>query len=297
MTWQAHTVSFLLRWTFKPRLARARTIEQIRAAFGGRTPPLPADCAAIPDVVGGVKGEWLSAGGVTPAATMLYLHGGGYIACSPQSHRPITSAFAQAGFRVFAPDYRLAPEHPFPAAVEDAVAAYRGLLADTDPTKIVVAGDSAGGGLALALMISLRDQGLPQPAAAALFSPLTDFACTGNSMHDNSRRCAMFNSASIPKAAEKYLGNVDQRTPLASPLYAQLRDLPPLLVHVGANETLLDDSLRFVKRAQSAGLRIESKVWPAVPHCWQLMHRVIPEGRESLAQAGSFLRRYSAAPV
>jgi len=297
MSWQAHTLSFLLRRTFKPRLARARTIEQVRKAFHFGTPPLPASCDAVPDVVGGVSGEWVTARGVKPAATMLYLHGGGYIACSPQSHRAATSAFALAGFRTFSPDYRLAPEHPFPAAVDDAVAVYRGLLADTAANRIVVAGDSAGGGLALALLLSLRDQGVPLPAAAALFSPLTDLAATGNSIRDNSRRCAMFNSESISRAAEHYLGDRDRHMPLASPLYADLRGLPPLLIHVGANETLLDDSRRLAERAQAAGAQIELKVWPAVPHVWQLMHRWIPEGRESLAQASSFLRRYSAASV
>lgn len=295
MSWQAHTLSFLLRRTFKPRLARAQTMEQIRKVFQAGTPPLPANCSAIPDVVGGVAGEWVTVGGVKPAATMLYLHGGGYIACSPQSHRPATSAFALAGFRTFVPDYRLAPEHPFPAAVEDAIAVYRGLLADLPSNRIVVAGDSAGGGLALALLLSLQEQGLPLPAAAALFSPLTDLAATGNSIRENSRRCAMFNTESIPRAAQRYLGDADRRIPLASPLYADLRGLPPLLIHVGANETLLDDSLRLAELARAAGLQVESKVWPAVPHVWQLMHRWIPEGRESLAQASSFLLRYSAA--
>jgi acetyl esterase/lipase len=177
--------------------------------------------------------------------------------------------------------------------VDDAVAVYRGLLADTPSNRIVVAGDSAGGGLALALLLSLRDQGVSLPAAAALFSPLTDLASTGNSIRENSRRCAMFDSESIPRAAERYLGERDRRTPLASPLYADLRGLPPLLIHVGVNETLLDDSRRLAERAQAAGTQVESKVWPAVPHVWQLMHRWIPEGRESLAEASSFLHRYS----
>lgn len=295
MSWQAHALSFVLRHTFKPRLARAQTMEQIRKVFDVPPTPMPSACGAVRGVVGGIPGEWVTASGVKPVATLLYLHGGGYIACSPQTHRPVTSAFALAGFRTFAPEYRLAPEHPFPAGLADALAAYRALLIDTAAQRIVVAGNSAGGGLALALLLSLRDLGLPLPAAAALFSPLTDLACTGSSIRENSQRCAMFSSDSVPRAAERYLGDRDRHLPLASPLYAQLHALPPLLIHVGANETLLDDSRRLAERAAAAGTRVELKVWPAVPHVWQLMHRWIPEGRESLEQAGDFLRRHAAA--
>ncbi len=221
---------------------------------------------------------------------MLYLHGGGYVACSPRTHRPITAAFARAGFRVFAPNYRLAPEHVFPAAVDDALAAYRGLRS-LGAERLVIAGDSAGGGLALALMIALRDAGERLPAAAALFSPWTDLAASGESLTANNACCAMFYGEDIGPTARLYLGSTDSRHPLASPLYADLAGLPPLLIHVGAKEVLLDDSRRIAERARAAGVPVEFKIWAEVPHVWQLIPALIPEARHSLRDAASFLLR------
>jgi acetyl esterase/lipase len=228
---------------------------------------------------------------------LLYLHGGGYIACSPRSHRPITSAFARAGLRTFAPDYRLAPEHPFPAAVEDALAVYCALSAETEPRRIVLAGDSAGGGLSLALLLSLQQQGIALPAAVVLFSPLTDLTVSGGSVHSNRHRCAMFNQAILARVTAYYMGNRDPRSPLASPLYAQLRALPPLLIQVGEDETLRDDSVRLSERLRSTGNAAQLQVWPAVPHVWQLFHRFVPEGRHSLAAATGFMRAHLPSPV
>jgi acetyl esterase/lipase len=221
---------------------------------------------------------------------LLYLHGGGYFGCSAESHRPITVGFALHGFRVLAPNYRLAPENRFPAAVDDAVAAYRGLLSEGySPQHIVVAGDSAGGGLALSLLLALRDAGLPFPAGAALFSPWTDLAATGDSVRTNADRCAMFNGPDIGPSARYYLGDTDPRNPLASPLYGELTGLPPLLIHVGADEILRDDSTRLAERAQAAGVRVELKIWPVVPHAWQLAPHKIPEARQSLRESAAFL--------
>jgi acetyl esterase/lipase len=241
--------------------------------------------------VGGIAGEWLTADAVPKVATLLYLHGGGYFACTPGMYRPVSSFYALAGFRTFVPDYRLAPEHPFPAGLEDAIAAYRGLLESHAPHELVVSGDSAGGGLSMALLLSLRERGIPLPAAAVLFSPFVDLAATGESTRTNSARCAMFHSESHGVAAGFYVGQGDRRAPLVSPLYADLRGLPPLLIHVGADETLLDDSRRLAERAKRAGVRVELKIWPAVPHVWQLFHGWIPEGRSSLREAGQFFAR------
>jgi len=291
-SWQAKTTSFVLRHWFKPRLARAADAAAARKVMSGDTPlPWPRGAQATPGSVGGIAGEWMTADGVPPVATLLYLHGGGYFACTPQTYRAVTASFALAGFTTFAPDYRLAPEHPFPAAVEDAVAAYRGLLETHAPRQLVVAGDSAGGGLSMALLLSLREHGIPLPAAAVLFSPFVDLAATGESVRANSDRCAMFDSESFGRAAQFYLGDGDRRAPLASPLYAELRGLPPLLIHVGADETLLDDSRRLAERAQRAGVKTQLKVWPAVPHVWQLFQRWVPEGRSSLREAGMFFAR------
>lgn len=290
-SWQARTTSFVLRHWFKPRLARAPDAPALRRVMNGPTVPPPRGVHAVEGTVGGIAGEWMRADAVPRVATLLYLHGGGYFACTPQTHRAITSSFARVGFRTFSPAYRLAPEHPFPAGLEDAVAAYRGLLEDHAPRQLVICGDSAGGGLSMALLLSLRERGIPLPAAAVLFSPFVDLAATGESARTNSARCAMFDSSSFGRAAEFYVGKGDRRSPLASPLYADLRGLPPLLIHVGADETLLDDSRRLAERAQRAGVKVELKIWPAVPHVWQLFQRWIPEGRTSLHEAGMFLAR------
>jgi acetyl esterase/lipase len=291
-SWQARTTSFVLRHWFKPRLTRTPDALSARKVLnGGPGMPAPRGARVVPATVGSIAGEWVTADGVPTVATLLYLHGGGYFACTPRTYRPITSAFALAGFRTFVPDYRLAPEHRFPAGLEDAIAAYRGLLQDHAPRQLVVAGDSAGGGLSLALLLSLRDRGIPLPGAAVLFSPLTDLAGTGESRLSNSTRCAMFDHESVGRAAEYYLGEGDRRAPLASPLYADLQGLPPLLIHVGADETLLDDSRRLAERAQRAGVKTQIKIWPAVPHVWQLFQRWIPEGRSSLREASMFFAR------
>jgi len=286
-SWQAHLVSSLLRWTLKRQLARATVVEDVRALFnrgGGGRPPGVAVSEAT---VGGIRCEWVEPAGGGAHGTLLYLHGGGYVACSPRTHRPITGFFALRGFRVCVPDYRLAPENPFPAGLEDALAVYRELAARG---PVVLAGDSAGGGLSLSLMLSLKERGLPQPAAAALFSPLTDLAARGNSLIRNEARCAMFMARGIASVAPAYIPGLPADTPLASPVYAELAGLPPLLVHVGGDEVLLDDSVRLAERARAAGVPVELKVWPVVPHCWQLFHRYIPEGVVSLTQAAAFLK-------
>lgn len=296
-SWQAHLISFFLRHVLKPRLAKATTVEQTRAAFRGRKTPLPAGCSITAGKVGGVPGEWITSNRAETAGTLLYLHGGGYVACTPFTYRPITTAFASAGLRTFAPDYRLAPEHKFPAGLDDAVAAYRALLAENDARRLVVAGDSAGGGLSLALLLSLQQQNLPLPAAAVLFSPLTDLTVSGASARSNSRRCAMFNEELLQQVAGHYLGALDPRLPLASPLFAQLQHLPPMLIHVGADETLLDDSLRMVERLRAGGNEVQSQVWATVPHVFQLFHQMLPEGRQSLAIAIDFLRTQLRTPL
>jgi monoterpene epsilon-lactone hydrolase len=286
-SWQAHVMSFVLRHTFKPRLARARNAIEARAVMNGGRFKAPPDVRITAATVGGVPGEWVEGEGGSDSGVLVYLHGGGYFACSARSHRPYTTFFARRGLRVFAPDYRLAPENPFPAAVEDAVAAYRGAHAANGRT--VIGGDSAGGGLALATMLKLREDGDPLPAAAVLFSPLTDLIGTGKSR--STKRCAMFHGENMSRATEFYMAGGDPRQPLASPLYADLHGLPPLLIHVGADETLLDDSTQLAERAEAAGVRVDLTVWPVVPHVWQLFYQFVPEGRQSLEAASAYLRK------
>src|ERR1700722_5162180 len=293
-SWQDHLSVWIVKWRVKRKLRGVRDYRVARAILKPDNYTVPDAVRISPAQVGGVPGEWVD-GPSRAKPVLLYLHGGGYFGCSAQSHRPVTVGFALQGFRVLAPDYRLAPENQFPAAVDDAVAAYRGLLSEgNSPGHIVISGDSAGGGLALSLLLALREAGIPLPAGAALFSPWTDLAATGESVRTNADRCAMFNGPDIGPSARYYLGKTDPRNPLASPLYADLTGLPPLLIHVGADEVLRDDSTRLAERARAAGVRVELKVWPVVPHAWQLAPNKIPEARQSLRESAAFLRALAA---
>jgi monoterpene epsilon-lactone hydrolase len=290
-SWQAHVSVWIVKWRVKRKLRGVRDYRVARKIFQTDPYKVPASVSISPDQVGGISGEWVQKSDVSKSV-LLYFHGGGYFGCSAETHRTITVSFALHGFLVFAPDYRLAPEHPFPAAVDDAVAAYRGLLdKGYSPKNIVVAGDSAGGGLTLALLLSLRELGVPLPAGAALFSPWTDLAATGDSIRTNATRCSMFHGPDIGHSARYYLGETDPRNPLASPLYADLTGLPPLLIHVGEDEVLRDDSTRLAERARAAGVRVELKVWPVVPHAWQLAPHLVPESRQSLRESAEFLSK------
>ena len=294
-SWQAYLWSTLLRHTFKKKLARATNIHAIRAIMDRSFFKVPPDVRITPARVGQSDGEWVER--VEPTAVgakmakkiLLYLHGGGYIACNVVTHRPYTTAFAQRGFRVYAPSYRLAPEHLFPAGLDDAVEAYRALRRDDPDTPIAIGGDSAGGGLVLATLLRLREAGDSLPYAAVLFSPFTDLTGVGASRKTNDKRCAMFHAKGLETIGSYYLPpGVDPRNPLVSPLFADLKGLPPMLIHVGADETLLDDSTVFAERARAAGVRVECKIWPVVPHVWQLLS--MPEAKLSLNEAAAFLR-------
>jgi monoterpene epsilon-lactone hydrolase len=235
-----------------------------------------------------IAGDFIPAIGPRNGATLIYLHGGGYVIGSPRLFRFVSKLFARAGFDVFAPAYRLAPEHPFPAALDDAFRAYEALLAARQG-PIVLAGDSAGGGLALSLMLRARDAGLPLPKAAALFSPWTDLAATGPSTRENEARDALFTRRLIVMGGRMVAGAANVRDPLLSPLYADLSGLPPLIVHAGRDEALRDDSTRLVERARAAGTESEIELWPDVPHGWQLVP--LPEAKESRDRAIAFLKR------
>jgi acetyl esterase/lipase len=287
---QAHLAVWMTKWRVKHRLKGVRDYRRARAILRPGPYKVPSSIRVSAAPMGGVPGEWVE-GPKSSDLVLLYLHGGGYFGCSAETHRPITVGFALQGLRVYAPDYRLAPENRFPAASDDAVAVYRALLdAGHKPQEIFIAGESAGGGLTLSLMLALRAAGIPLPACAAIFSPWTDLAATGDSIRSNSECCAMFYGADVAPTARYYLGDTDPRTPLASPLYADLSGLPPLLIHVGQDEVLLDDSTRLAERARAAGVSVELKIWPVVPHAWQLAPHIIPEGRQSLREAAEFLR-------
>ena len=289
---QARIAALIVRRRVKPSLGDMSDIARVRQVFSQRL-PAPGGVRYSDAVVGGVAGEWVEMDGASPigavVTTLVYLHGGGFVGCSARTHRPITAALALQGLRVFVPDYRLAPEHPFPAAPQDAQAVYRALRADPGTGRLVVAGDSAGGNLALGLMLVLRDAGEPLPDAAALFSPAVDLTGESPSITLNALRDAMFPGPHLENLSNAYLQGADPAQSLASPLRGDLTGLPPLLVHVGESECLRDDSLRLAQKAREAGVLVELQVFAVVPHVWQNLYR-LPEARRSIAAAGQFLK-------
>jgi len=260
-------------------------------ALGGQY-PLPTDVRLEAADANGVPGEWSMTPAADPANVILYLHGGGYTTGSLKSHRHMV---AQAGrvarARTIELDYRLAPEHPFPAAVEDSVAGYRFLLSrGFAANRIAVAGDSAGGGLTVALLVSLRDAGLPFPACAWCSSPWVDLEGTGGSMTAKATVDPMVQRPYLIELAATYLHGADPRTPLAAPLYADLRGLPPMLIQVGSAETSLDDAVRLAGVAGAADVRVRLEVWPDMIHVRQLFYQQVAAGHRALAEAGAFIR-------
>ena len=260
-------------------------IGSLGAASGASVDPVSA---------GGVPAEWVSAPGAEADRAVLYLHGGGYVVGSPASHRELAGRLsAAAGARVLVIDYRLAPEHPFPAAVDDATAAYRWLFEQgVDPSRTAVCGDSAGGGLAVAALVALRDAGDPMPAAGVCLSPWVDLEGLGESMTARAKLDLMVGREGLLESAAMYLAGADARTPLAAPLYADLQGLPPLLIQVGTSETLYDDSIRLEGRARAAGVDVTLQTWEEMVHVWHLFAPLLPEGQQAIEAIGEFLKEH-----
>lgn len=246
----------------------------------------------------GVGGEWLETENAEQRErqkTLFYIHGGGFVSCSARTHRPITATLARlTGFRVFSLKYRLAPEARFPAALDDAFAAYEWLLGqqNIEPARIALAGDSAGGGLVLSLLLRLRDADLPLPACAACFSPWADLAGSGESVRTNAERDDLFYPENIPEFARAYLGEAAAENPFASPVYGDFSDLPPILFHVGSTEILLDDARRIQQKIRASGGASELEIYEDIFHCWQMAVGFVPEARDSLVKAAAFIRRH-----
>jgi epsilon-lactone hydrolase len=270
------------------------TIAERRAQYerAERVFPTPPDVAIERVTVPDRPAEWLRPSGARTDAAMLYLHGGGYVIGSPRSHRHLAAAIARAaGTAGLLVDYRLAPEHPFPAAVEDAVAAYQWLLAGgLAPGRVVVAGDSAGGGLTVALLLALRDRGLPRPAAGVCISPWVDLTCSGATYATKAAVDPIVTRQSTTAMAQAYAGAHDPKAPLLSPLYADLRGLPPLLVQVGSDEVLLDDALGLGERARAAGVDVTVEEWPAMIHVWHWFLPMLAEAERAIGVIGEFVR-------
>ncbi len=268
--------------------------EQMTAEF-----PLPPDVTSKPVDAGGIPGEWIAAPEAGDQETIYWLHGGGYCIGSINTHRGLLARISAASrARVLAIDYRLAPEDPFPAAVEDAVAGYLWLLSTgVDPAHIIIGGDSAGGGLTAATLVALKADAKPLPAAAVCISPWTDLALTGESLVSKAEADPMITIEGITRVRDAYLGDADPSAPLASPIYAGLSGLPPLLIQVGENEVLLDDSQRLAERAEAAGVDVTLEVWPEMIHVWHFFAAMLPEGQQAIDRIGEWVQQRLGAAV
>jgi acetyl esterase/lipase len=257
--------------------------------FLGKMAALPQGSSVESGQVGGRPAEWHRPASEVEGRTILYLHGGGYALGSPLSHRGLVSWLASAaGSSAVAQDYRLAPENPFPAAVDDALAAYRELLGKTEPGKICIAGDSAGGGLALATLLAARQAGLAQPGCAFVISPWTDLAQSGRAYREVATD-PMISKAGLDEMSAAYLGGADAKTPLASPAYADYAGLAPILIHVGSEEQLLSDSFAVAEAAAFAGVHVSLEVWPEMIHVWHVFAAQLTAGRKAIDSAGRWI--------
>lgn len=258
-------------------------------------PRAPKGTTTVERALGAVPAVRISRPNTRPGRHILFLHGGGYVTGSPTLYRHITWRFADAAqAELIALDYRLAPQYPFPAALEDAVAAWRALLAEgADPKHCAVMGDSAGGGLTLALGLRLRDEGVALPAALVAISPWTDLAITGASAAPGTAD-PMLTASDLHAFAAQYLAGADPRQPYISPLYGDPRGLPPTLIQVGSDEILLGDSERMKERMREAGCEVTLETWPRMPHVWHAFAPMMPESNRAIARTGEFIRQRTA---
>ena len=270
------------------------TVEEYREGFERLSAKVSAGTnTTIKQVdANGVPGEMVSADGASEDAVTLYLHGGAYVIGSPKTHRELARRLsAETGGNVLVIDYRLAPENPFPAAVEDAVSAYCWLLeTGREPGALSIAGDSAGGGLAAATLVSLKDQGIPLPSCGVCISPWVDLEVIGESMSTRAHLDPMVQRDGLVTMAQTYLNGADPRSPLAAPIYADLSGLPPLLIQVGTRETLYDDAIRLACHAVKAGLKITFEPWDEMIHVWHLFAPLLDEGQQAIEHIGGFVR-------
>ncbi|MEA3221998.1 MAG: alpha/beta hydrolase [Thermodesulfobacteriota bacterium] len=273
------------------------TIEEHRELleFAASLYPVAEDISCKPQKAGSVPAEWIVAPDAADDLAVLYLHGGGYVSGSINTHRELAARISRAAkARALIIEYRLAPEHPFPAALEDSMASYRWLVTEGfDPARIVIAGDSAGGGLVISTLIALRDEGEALPAASVCLSPWVDLEELGESMITKAEVDPIILREILIADAKAYLGNADPHTPLAAPLYADLTGLPPMLIQVGTSEVLFDDSTRLAERARDAGVDVILEPWEEMIHIWQFFASILPEGQEAIGRIGKFIRQHT----
>jgi acetyl esterase/lipase len=293
---QLQVIIDMLKERARLRQENPPSLEEMRASLDemGSTFTNLNGVETEPTVANGVPAEWVVATEAHADRVMLYLHGGGYVIGSIVSHRGLAANLSRATqSRVLLIDYRLAPEHPFPAAVEDAVSAYRWLIAHgTDAARLTVAGDSAGGGLTVATLVALRKADDPLPAAGVCISPWVDLEGIGESMTTRASIDPMVQREDLIDMAKLYLGDAAPRTPLAAPLYADLAGLPPLFVQVGTAETLFDDATRLTTRATQAGVEVVLEPWEEMIHVWPIFAPMLPEAQKAITRIGEYVQQH-----
>jgi len=276
-------------------VAAEGSIEQRRSEFQSALAQFQPAADVVRQAVdaGGVPAEWITAPGAQQEKVIYYLHGGGYTMGSISTHREVASRLSRAaGARALLIDYRLAPENRFPAALEDAKAGYRWLLSTgVKPIKLVIAGESAGGGLTVATLMTLRDSQVPLPAAGICMSPWVDMECLGKSIVTKSSIDPIVRQNDLKMYAKAYLGDGDRRTPLAAPIYGNLKGLPPLLIQVGTAEILFDDATRLAERARLDGVDVVFEPWEEMIHMWH-MYPMLPEGNQAIERIAEFMRNH-----
>ena len=291
MSLRAKIVGAVIRRSMKKRLASFNDAEEVRGLTNTPSSAPPDDIGVQAVDAAGVTAEWIESRDAKPHKVILYLHGGGYVFGGLDSHREIAWRLAkQTGQRVLLLDYRLAPEHQFPAPVDDAYAAYCWLLGEGySAENLIVAGDSAGGGLAIALALKLKDEGVQLASALVLMSPWADLTLSGATIDANDASDVMLSRGALQRFADIYLGDQDAAHPYASPLFGDLSGLPRTYVIVGDGEVLRSDSDRLAKGIEAAGGEISLKVWPGMMHVFPVAARLIPEGRQAIQDIGHFI--------
>jgi acetyl esterase/lipase len=294
ISWQGHVLKYylLLKRLFSGQSGRldvAKDRDDLDAMGRMFKPLSSVECSPI--MINGVPAEWIIPSHMLGQRVVLYLHGGSFNSGSIVSHRSLAANIAAAGkSHALLIDYRLAPDHPFPAALEDALTAYQWLVDNAyAPNQIAVVGDSAGGTLVISLLVQLRDQGKPLPALGVCLSPATDLTLSGESWTSNAKKDLMLDSREIHTSVELYLSGTDPRSPLASPLYADLHGLSPLLIQVGSDEVLLSDSTQLAEKAKATGVDVTLEVWEGMQHVWQFAASFLPEGKRAIARIGEFM--------
>lgn len=292
---QARLLRVVMRYGVKTRIHVSPDIARIRRSVEGLArvaPDQPFGTVRKPLVIAGLAAEAHAPRGPAPARRILYLHGGGFVSGSPRTHRGLAGRLARGvGAVTIVPDYRLAPEHPFPAAIEDAARVYRALIeGGADPSRLAIVGDSAGGNLAFATLLKLKGEGAPMPAAVVGMSPFVDFTASGDSFRLNNAHDPLLDARGFPSVVEAYAPGVDAKDPLLSPLFGDLAGLPPTLIQCGSDEILRDDAVRMTAALRSAGVRCDLEVWPRMPHVWQAFASFLPEGRRAIGRINMFLR-------